>query len=116
MARKLTMTATMALVVGAIAGAAWAQAPGVANDAPRAHVSFADLNLSSASGRARLNNRISAAAAAMCGPGPSIRDLAGLQSYRACLKATISSSTPTPDQAADLQANSQPRFAQASEQ
>ena len=82
-------------------------------DAPQAFVSYADLNLGSVSGRAQLASRVSAAAGALCGQAPSIRDLGATQAHRACLRATIASSTPSLDQAAALQARSQDQLAAA---
>ena len=112
MFRSIATSATLTLILGC-ATVAYAQPARVAGDAPRALVSYADLNLGSASGRAQLAYRVSAAATALCGPAPSIRDLGAAQAHRACLRETIASSTPTLDQAAALQTRSQDRLAAA---
>lgn len=113
MTSKLTSTAAMAMMVAATAGVAQARAQAWVGDAPRAVVSYADLNLNDAAGRAQLARRIAAAAATICGPAPSIRDLASDQAYRVCLKATISNVTPTPQEAADLQGRTRLQVAEA---
>jgi UrcA family protein len=52
-------------------------------------VSFADLNLNTATGQAILVARIHRAAEAVCGPEPDSRDLKRLPPYRQCMKQSV---------------------------
>jgi UrcA family protein len=78
--RALVFTLTAALLA----------APAVAQDAPQMRVSYADLDLTTAAGAARLDRRIEAAADAMCRAGDG-RDLVMNMKARACAKAAIAS-------------------------
>jgi UrcA family protein len=116
--KQMMMGMMAALMAGATAGTAVAQSvstPAVsvqsdtaeaARAAPRAHVRYADLDLSRASDRTRLARRISAAADALCGWAPPIGDLAATEAYRTCMRVTIASSTPSIEQAARQQSGS----------
>jgi len=59
-----------------------------AADAPQVHVSYADLNLSTTAGAARLTSRISAAAEQVCGFAPD-RDLARKAQFDSCKARAI---------------------------
>jgi UrcA family protein len=66
---------------------AFSQALHADEDAPRQMaVSYADVNLNTADGRAILVARIHRAAETVCGPEPDSRDLARLMPYRQCMK------------------------------
>lgn len=115
MFKSIACFATLA-AVGALSTSAAAQPAASAAAPQRAVVHYSDLNLASASGRAQLEYRVSAAAAALCGPAPSIRDLGATQAYKACLREAKQTSTPTIAQAVTQQARSQERLAAAGEQ
>lgn len=72
----------------ALAAATAAPAAAIPHPAGSRIVTYADLNLSAAAGRARLEQRIGAAVRALCGsaaPG----DLHGVREVRACRVATL---------------------------
>ncbi|MCW3838450.1 UrcA family protein [Sphingomonas canadensis] len=60
-----------------------AAAPAIAQDAPVARVSYADLDLGSAAGRAQLEHRIQAAVRLVC-EDPKTRDLRREVQNRGC--------------------------------
>jgi UrcA family protein len=67
----------------------FAAVPAVAQPAPTTRiVSYADLDLSAAAGRARLEQRIRAAVRTVCGQ-PSPTDLLGVYEVRACRSETL---------------------------
>jgi UrcA family protein len=121
--KQMMMGMMAALMAGATAGTAAAQAVSTqavstqavsvqadtaqaGRAAPRAHVRYADLDLSRATDRTRLARRIAAAADALCGWAPPIGDLAATEAYRTCMRVTIASSTPSIEQAARQQSGS----------
>jgi UrcA family protein len=115
MNNKPMVMGLVALMVGAAAGTASAQSAREAVG-PNAHVRYADLDLSNATDRTRLERRIALAADTLCGGAPAIGDFAATKAYRTCLQATIASSTPTIEQAARQQARfARHELAQASE-
>jgi UrcA family protein len=72
-----------------IAGPALA-APAQTEDSPRqAAVSYADLNLSTATGQAALVARIHRAAEAVCGGEPDSRDVKAQMAYRGCIRRAV---------------------------
>jgi UrcA family protein len=80
-----TLAAVAALVL--ISGPALSKPVHTNEDAPRqAAVSFADLNLNTAEGKAILAARIHSAAQVVCGPEPDSRDVKALLPFRACLQ------------------------------
>jgi UrcA family protein len=92
--RDKTMTAQY--VVAAAAAFTLISAPALAEPARtdvettlKATVSYADLNLNTATGQAILAARIQRAAEAVCGPEPDSRDLAQLMPFRRCMKQTL---------------------------
>lgn len=105
-----TAAATFASLIAA--GAAAAQPDLAAQNSPRVAVRYADLNLSSMAGRSELSRRIAAAANALCGPAPALRDLGATQAYRDCVKTSIASAAPAVEQAALAQVRSQQQLAQ----
>ena len=66
---------------------------GRASDAPQAIVRYADLNLSSERGRARLDSRIDAAADMLCGR-PSYDPLTIVSAIKACHSTVQASAKP----------------------
>ena len=75
-----TFTAIAAAFVALSAGQAAAQP-----EAPlKAAVSYADLDLSRASGRSVLENRVARAVESVCPPRPSPAELRKRQAFRAC--------------------------------
>jgi UrcA family protein len=81
------------LALSALATAASAQAPLTVAAAPSARVSYAELNLASAAGRATLDARVRSAARRLClphGTSDLVREAAG----RACLVEAIASARP----------------------
>ena len=62
-------------------------------------VRISDLDLRHAGGQAVLHQRIANAAAASCGPAPSIVSLDRAQRYRACVKVAIDGASVFADQA-----------------
>lgn len=113
MTSNLLTTLAVALAVTATASAASAQGARDFRGAPHVQVSYADLNLNTASGRAQLNRRISVAADTLCGSTPSIIDLRATDAYKACLRATIATTTQSVQEAAARQARTQPQLASA---
>src|SRR5262249_37940153 len=70
-----------------LAASVLAAAPAFAQSANKqVTVSFADLNLDNPAGIQVLMGRIAAAARAVCGPQPTIRDLRQLGAYNDCVK------------------------------
>jgi UrcA family protein len=64
--------------------------PTQAEDSPRqTAVSYADLNLSTAQGKAILVARIQRAAEAVCGEAPDSRDVKAQMAFRACMKQSV---------------------------
>jgi UrcA family protein len=84
---RYSLAALAALTL--IAGPALAQ-PAPTVDGPRqAAVSYADLNLNTASGQAALVARIHRAAEAVCGGEPDSRDVKAQMTFRGCMKHTV---------------------------
>lgn len=73
----------LAIVVSA--GIAQA-APGV----PQVTVSYADLDITHAAGAKTLLERLATASREVCGHEPDMRDLDGMQAYRACARDAMS--------------------------
>jgi UrcA family protein len=65
---------------------------------PTATVSYADLDLGSAAGRARLDNRIRQAAKRLC-IDDRVRDLADRLDQKSCLSFAVASARPQIEQA-----------------
>lgn len=103
MARKFAQAALVALIGSAIAGTAGAQSVGDSRETAHARITYADLNLSTESGRDHLARRVTAAAHRICGPAPSRLELAATNRYRACIDETMASSVPTQEEAAARQ-------------
>jgi len=82
MSKFLFAFAALAAVIPAVPAIAAVNAPGTRI------VRYADLDLSAPAGRARLEQRIVAAVAAVCGSAAS-GDLAGAGAVRACRTATF---------------------------
>lgn len=80
-----------AAVVAALTSTGVAVGPAIAQTA-NASVGYADLNLNSPQGVARLNQRIVQAAELACGPA-SDRNLVAIRSARACRANALSSAT-----------------------
>lgn len=57
-------------------------------------VSYSDLNLASAAGKARLDRRIAFAAKQICGTGEGDRSLSAERAARACAAAVMKTSDP----------------------
>jgi len=107
MNNRILWAAAALLVASATVSEASAQnVDARASETPHIHVSFNDLNLNTAAGKAQLDRRILSAARAICGPSPSIGDLQAISGYRACIKATIATAGPSAEQAAILQGRS----------
>ncbi len=85
--RILSCTAA-ALVSGAAIGAHAQTAPeSSAPDSARTmRVAYADLDLASLSGQRALQGRVRAAAEAVCGPAPSLAEMARHALYRSCVR------------------------------
>ena len=81
---------TSATLLAGAAGPAFAAPPAPA--AQTRIVSYADLDLSSAAGRARLDQRIGAAVRAVCGRAAPT-DLNGLVQVQACREETLADAT-----------------------
>lgn len=77
----------------AIAAALLAAVPAVADGAKSVQVSYADLNLASAQGKASFERRIGVAAQRVCGPAYQ-RDLMMLAATKRCVAATLESTQP----------------------
>lgn len=88
-----------------LAGPALAQ-PAQTDDSPRqVAVSYADLNLDTASGQAVLVERIHRAAEVACGGEPDSRDVKATMAYRGCLKHSVETAVaaiPSPSQLAGI--------------
>jgi UrcA family protein len=78
--KTVTAIATAALLALA-AGVVSAQAQ---DEVRTASVSYADLDLTHASGRAVLQRRVAHAVDLVCSPRPSTRELGKMQAFRAC--------------------------------
>lgn len=63
-----------------------AHAAVVPDDSTRVIVKLSDLDLSHATGRAVLRQRVANGAAAFCAPAPKITNLDGARRYRACVR------------------------------
>lgn len=111
MARKFVQAALVALLGSALASAAGAQSVGPSRDAGSARIAYADLNLSTDSGRDQLARRVSAAAHRLCGAAPSRLDLSATNRYRDCIDETTASSVPTLEQAAARQSTARSQMA-----
>ena len=70
-----------------------------AQEATSATVSYADLNLADAGGRAALTNRIAGAAGQVCATGASQRELELFQFSHSCRLGAIASARPAYDAA-----------------
>ncbi|MGZ3276196.1 MAG: UrcA family protein [Caulobacteraceae bacterium] len=85
----------MRYALAALAAVTLAAGPALAHpaqdeDGPRqAAVSYADLNLDTASGQAVLVARIRRAAEAVCGGEPDSRDVKAQMTFRGCMKQTV---------------------------
>jgi UrcA family protein len=77
----------------AIAAALLAAIPAVADGAKSVQVSYADLNLASAQGKASFERRINAAAQRVCGPAPGLNLVMQAAANR-CVAATLESTQP----------------------
>jgi UrcA family protein len=77
---RIIAIATAALALTAFAGAAHAQE----TDAPTAKVSYADLDLSHANGRATLSARVNHAVDLVCGERPAPMELDRQAAYDRC--------------------------------
>ena len=75
----------IAAAVIAASGAAGARATPV-EAAPSIRVSYADLDLRHAAGRARLETRVSSAVWRLC-PMPSVTNIQAMANYRACRRS-----------------------------
>jgi UrcA family protein len=92
-----------------IAGPALAQSASVGDEPPRqAAVTYADLNLNTADGRAILVARIHRAAEAVCGPEPDSRDLKRLPPYRQCMKQSVDTAVAAIPSASQLAGSTKP--------
>jgi UrcA family protein len=89
--------------------AALLAAPALAEDAPQLRVSYADLDLSTREGAARLERRVAAAAKVVCGVADT-RDIAMQTKTRACRKAALASAQ-APMRQAVLAARAERQFA-----
>jgi UrcA family protein len=87
----MTMLKTLIPIAFAITAAGATSALALPYDAPTRAVSYADLDMASADGRARLEQRIHAAARAVCGQ-PSPVDLRSYFETRACRAETFTQS------------------------
>ena len=76
------------LAVGAASLMTAGAAVATPDAAPTARVSYADLNLATASGVARLHARLRAASESLCGHA-DFRDLAGVSLENACVARTL---------------------------
>lgn len=94
------------IVSAALVGSAARADPIVVNAsaAPAAHISYADLNLASSQGRARLEGRIRAAAENLCAVLGD-RTLDAYLTERTCYEAAVSSGLSQMNRAVQLQAN-----------
>lgn len=77
---KSILAISVATVIASLAGQAAAQS----GEARSVRVSFADLDLSRASGRDALEQRISNAVLKVCAPRPAVIDLTQMHQYDAC--------------------------------
>lgn len=77
----------------AIAAALLAAVPAAADGAKSVQVSYADLNLNSADGKAVFDRRIQFAAKRVCGPAQH-RDLVMMAAANRCIAATLESTRP----------------------
>ena len=92
-----------------IAGPALAQTVQTDGDAPRrAAVSYADLNLNTADGRAVLMARIQRAAEQVCGPEPDSRDLKPLMAFRRCMSQAVNTAVAAIPSASQLAGSAKP--------
>jgi UrcA family protein len=71
----------------------------LAQDVPSASVSYADLNLANAKGRATLQSRIKSAAAGLCDVGASLHELELAEFARTCRQSAIANAQPAYDAA-----------------
>ena len=93
---KLT---SLLVAAAAFSGAAAAQNPSVVvSGEPTVTVSYADLNLASAGGRAALDRRVRQAARALC-VDERVADLERAIAGRACLASALASARPQIEQA-----------------
>lgn len=82
------MKTTVCAVTAAVALGVFPLVAQAADDLPTVRVSFADLDLSKAAGRATLEHRIDAAVRRLCGPSPV--NVVAMQGYHGCRKAAWS--------------------------
>jgi UrcA family protein len=85
-----TAFAIAAAIVASNGAAAHAQA---VEQAPSIRVSYADLDLSQAAGRATLETRVNRAVNRLCAM-PSVANIQAMNSYRACRKSAWTSVRP----------------------
>lgn len=90
--------ATLALLLAATVPATAQEAGPTPAPAPAVHVSFADLNLGNAAGRAQLDRRIDRAINTLC-PEAITRQLAEWQAVHACRTAAYRSAAAQRSQA-----------------
>jgi UrcA family protein len=103
MNKRYALAALAALTL--TAGPALAQ-PTQGDDGPRqAAVSYADLNLNSASGQAVLVARIHRAAEAVCGGEPDSRDVKAQMAFRGCMKQTVGTAVAAIPSASQMAGN-----------
>jgi len=100
--RKLSISIAAAAFLGSAANGAPILIN--ANAPPSAHVSYADLNLASSEGRARLDGRIRAAAENLCAVTGD-RSLDAYLTARSCYEAAVASGVRQKDDAVQQQAS-----------
>ena len=71
-------------------------------------VSYADLNLNTADGRAVLMARIQRAAEQVCGPEPDSRDLKPLMAFRRCMSQAVNTAVAAIPSASQLAGSAKP--------
>jgi UrcA family protein len=97
-----------ALAALTLAGPALARPPQT-EDAPRqVAVSYADLDLNTASGHAVLTARIHRAAETVCGSEPDSRDVKAQMAFRGCLKQSVETAVAAIPGGSQLAANAKP--------
>jgi UrcA family protein len=80
----MKLLAPIALLAIILSGPA--QAAVATDDATRVVVKLSDLDLTHASGRAVLRQRVASGVAAFCGPLPKLSNLDGSHAYRTCVR------------------------------
>ncbi len=85
---SIVTTSLILVAAAALAVPAVAAEPGVSGQPARVTVSFADLDLESAEGRAQLERRLSRAVKAVCSPAPLVEGLFVEAERARCIEAT----------------------------